>query len=66
MDFFQRLINDHSFNIGVGTAGGITIASLMQVLPHVSAVLSVVWLGLRIYVLVRDEVFKKGKQNGDE
>jgi hypothetical protein len=32
-----------------GVAGVVTVGALMEYLPHVSAILSIVWLVIRIY-----------------
>jgi hypothetical protein len=64
--FFHKFINDHSMNAVDAGAGGITLAAFFQFIPTVSAFLSAVWLGLRIYVLIRDEVIgKKRSTDGD-
>lgn len=57
LDFFR--VNDTSPNIGDAAALGISIASIIEYIPVVSAALSVVWVALRIYVTIRDDVFKK-------
>jgi hypothetical protein len=67
MNQFLKLVNDHSFNPIDGGAAGIGLLTLVKWLPEVSAGLSIVWVALRIYVLVRDEIFKKKeKKDGDE
>lgn len=60
-DFFGRFLTEHQFNAVDGTAGGITVLTLFQFLPYVTAALAAVWWGLRIYVMLRDEIFKKDK-----
>lgn len=40
-------------------AAGITVAAIFQWLPAISAALTIVWVALRIYIAVRDELFKK-------
>ena len=59
IDYIQKLINDNSFNLGDGAAGGITLAAFFQAVPKVSAILSLVWVALRIYVTIRDDLLKK-------
>lgn len=67
MNLIVTLVNDHHFNAVDGSAIGISGLALYQWLPHISAGLSVVWLGLRIYVLIRDEILKrKDKKDVDE
>ena len=65
---FLQLVNDHSFNPVDGGAISIGVLGLIEFLPELSAGLSAVWVLLRIYVLIRDEIIGrlKGKKNGDE
>jgi hypothetical protein len=64
--YLWNLINDPSINKGDAGAGGIMLASIINALPTVSAVLTIIWVALRIYVSLRDEVFKKGNKSGNE
>lgn len=61
MQAIAKLIHDHSFNAVDGTAVGVTLLSFAQLLPYISAGLSAIWVGLRIYLLIRDEFLKKDK-----
>jgi len=63
--FLNKLINDSSINMGDGAAGGITVAAFFELLPHVSALLGAIWIALRIYVTIRDDVLG-GKKNGNK
>jgi hypothetical protein len=63
---FQKLINDSSINIGDGTAGGITVAALLEILPHVSVGLSILWVILRIIVTLRDDFFLRKQKDGNQ
>jgi hypothetical protein len=60
-EFFIKVVNDHSPNVFDGSAVGVGVLALLEMLPHVSAVLSVIWLALRIYVYIRDDVLGKRK-----
>jgi hypothetical protein len=55
----MKWITDHNFNVGDGTAIGVGLLSLLQYLPYVSAALSVIWVSLRIWILIRDEIINK-------
>lgn len=57
--YLWNLINDSSMNRGDAGAGGIMLASCINALPTISVLLTIVWVGLRIYVLVRDEILHK-------
>jgi hypothetical protein len=61
MNKVLALVSDHNINEADMVAGGITLVTLLEYLPLVSAGLTAVWVALRIYVLVRDDIFKKGK-----
>jgi hypothetical protein len=65
-DLFHRLVFDSSINIGDGAAGGITVATLVKALPTVSAILSIIWVGLRIYVSFRDDILGRKRKDGHE
>lgn len=58
-DAIVNFINDHQFNHVDGTAMGVGILSLFKYLPEISAGLSAVWVALRIYVLIRDEIINR-------
>lgn len=62
ISFLVDLVKGQNFNIVDGFAWGITLATLMKLLPLISAVLSIVWLCLRIYIALRDEIFNKKKE----
>jgi hypothetical protein len=64
---FIKLINDHQINSADGTAVGVGVLAVLKWLPEVSALLSIVWIGLRIWVTIRDEFLnKEDKKNGDK
>lgn len=63
---FIKLVNDQRFNAVDVSAAGVGVMTMAQWLPWVSAGLSAVWVALRIYVLVRDEIINhKVNKNGD-
>lgn len=65
-EVFYKLINDNHFNAADGSAISVGILSWAKYLPEVSAGLSVVWLIIRIFVSLRDDVFKKKRgKDGD-
>lgn len=59
-------LKDTSPNVGDAMAVGVSIASIAQFLPYISAALSALWVALRIYITVRDDLFKKDKPDGNE
>lgn len=61
-EYINHLLHDSSLNIGDISMGGITVATIVQILPTASAVLSMVWVSLRIWVTVRDDILKKKKE----
>ena len=68
-NYFHTLVNDHSINAGDIGAGGVTLAAAINWLPTATAVLSFIWVFLRVVVLIRDEFiykYRKGKNLGDE
>jgi hypothetical protein len=67
-DTLIKFVNDHSFNPVDGGALGVGILGILKYLPEISAGLSAVWVLLRIFILLRDEVFgrKKGTEDGDK
>lgn len=65
LDYFVKLVNDPTFNKGDAGAGGIMLASVVNALPTVSCALTIIWVGLRIYVSIRDDFFKKENKSGD-
>lgn len=66
-NIIKTAVTDHQFNAFDGSAIGITGFALLQWLPYISAGLSVIWMGLRVYILIRDEILnKKGKKHADE
>jgi hypothetical protein len=47
-------------------AGGVALGTIVQVLPAVAALFTCVWLGVRIYIAMRDELgFFKKKEDKD-
>jgi hypothetical protein len=58
-DYITHLIYDSSLNIGDVSVGGITVATALNILPTISAVLSAVWVVLRIWVTIRDDFIRK-------
>lgn len=66
MQYLRDILHNHSFNSLDGTAVTVSVLSLMQWLPALSAALSCVWVALRIYILMRDQLFQKGPTNGDK
>lgn len=63
--YLHKLITDTSFNMGDGAAGSITVATYLDKIPTITAVLSLIWIILRLIVIVRDE-FVKRKKDGNE
>lgn len=65
-DFIIKVATEHQINpVDIG-AGGVGVLTWLQYAPDVAGAFTVVWLGLRIYIAIRDEVLGKKKKNGDE
>lgn len=64
--FFLKFLHDNAMNPVDVTAGGVSVAALLQYLPAVSAVLSVVWVMLRIIVTIRDDFLNRKDKHGNE
>jgi hypothetical protein len=60
-DYIIHLIHDSSLNVGDVGVGGITLATLYAILPKATAVLSLVWLVLRLIVTIRDDFLNRKK-----
>jgi hypothetical protein len=60
-NLFHKLVHDTAFNVGDGAAGGITVATIINILPTISAVLSIIWVAIRIYVSIRDDILERKK-----
>lgn len=65
-EYLIQVLHDTSTNRMDGVAGALTIASLFKWLPEISAGLSIVWLGLRIFVLIRDEILNRKPKDGNK
>lgn len=65
-DYFSNLIHKTTFNEADGSAAAIGILGVMEFLPEISAGLSAIWVALRIYIVIRDELFREEKKHGDE
>lgn len=61
-DIIVKFLNDHQFNSVDGTAIGVGVLSMFKYLPEISAGLSAIWVALRIYILIRDEILNRKAQ----
>jgi hypothetical protein len=55
-DFIIRTATEHQINGVDASAGGIGILAWLKWAPEVAGLFTVVWLGLRIYIAIRDEI----------
>lgn len=61
-DFLIKVATEHQINtVDVGAAGTGVLAWL-ALAPELAGAFTVIWLGLRIFIAVRDEVFGKKKE----
>jgi hypothetical protein len=67
-DFIIKTATEQQVNPIDVTAGGTGVLVWLQWAPDLAGAFTVLWLGIRIYVALRDEVFgdKKEKKDGDE
>lgn len=66
-EYIIRVATENQINgvdVGAGSAG---ILAWLKWAPDVAGAFTVLWLGLRIYIALRDEIFKKKeKKDGDK
>jgi hypothetical protein len=58
-EFILKTVTEHQVNAVDVSAGGAGILAWLKWAPDVAAFFTVLWLGLRIFIAFRDEVFKK-------
>ena len=54
LSFEEELMNQDDIRIFDWSALGITAASFWDILPSISAILSIIWLSLRIYMTIQE------------
>jgi len=67
-DFFIRVATEHQINsVDVGAAGT-GVFTWLKLAPEIAGWFTIIWLSIRIYVALRDEVLgkKKGKDDGNK
>lgn len=65
IDELFKFIKHPTTNVVDLSAGGVGVAAYLQMLPSISVGLTIVWMGLRIYILIRDQIMNR-KNDGDE
>jgi hypothetical protein len=66
-DYLIKTVTEQQINPVDVTAGGAGIMAYLKFAPDVAAAFTVFWLGLRIFIAFRDEVFKKkDNKNADK
>lgn len=65
IDYIFKFIKHPTTSVVDVSAGGVGVAAYLQLLPSISAGLTIIWIGLRIYILIRDQIIK-GHKDGDE
>lgn len=65
-DYLIKVVTEHQINtVDVG-AGGVGVLAWLKYAPDLAGAFTVIWLGLRIYIAIRDEVFGRKKKDGDK
>lgn len=65
-EFIIKVATEHQINSVDVAAGGTGVLAWLKYAPDVAGAFTVLWLGLRIYIALRDEVFGKRNKHGDE